>query len=51
MNNIQLFYYQHERKDKIKLTQILEIIDYFYEWIFRTETYEKSKDGYRNESY
>ena len=47
MNNIQLFYYQHQRKEKIKLTQILEIIDYFYEWIFRAETYEKIKEWER----
>jgi len=44
MDNTQLFYYQHQSKDKIKLTQILEIIDYFYEWIFRAEAYEKIKE-------
>jgi len=44
MDNTQLFYYQHECKDKIKLPQILEIIDYFYVWIFRAETYEKIKE-------
>jgi hypothetical protein len=40
MDNIRLFLFYNKRP-KITIKTVLDIIDYWYEWIFREEIYEK----------
>jgi len=40
MDNIKLFQFFHERQD-LDMQQFFDIIDYWYEWIFNEEIYEK----------
>jgi len=41
MDNAKLFRYHFASKGKLQLQTVLDIIDYWYEWIFREEIYEK----------
>jgi hypothetical protein len=38
MDNVKLFCF-HNRNPEVKIETVLEIIDYWYEWIFREEVY------------
>lgn len=42
MNNEQLFFYHFERK--VRLRTVIEIIDYWYDWIFNYELKHKVKE-------
>jgi hypothetical protein len=41
MDNAKLFRYHFASKGKLQLQTVFDIIDYWYEWIFRDEIYER----------
>jgi hypothetical protein len=41
MDNAKLFMYHFKTKKRVPIETICTIIDYWYEWIFREEIYEK----------
>jgi hypothetical protein len=40
VDNVKLFCF-YNKNPKVKIGTVWEIIDYWYEWIFREEIYEK----------